>query len=396
MRLLMKRRAAVRRCIAAALVWLAAGIPSAPLCAPLEVRDVRFYTAPDHTRVVIDLSAPVRYSARSITGPHRIVIELPSCVAVKGVKDARVGDGVVDRIRVNRLTTGVQVVLDVPRATEFKHFPLKAGSGRPERIVVDLPRALSAVEAKRRTAEAKRVAQSPGFVIALDAGHGGDAPGAVHHGIQEKTLNLRLARMLKQEFDRREGYTAVLIRDGDYDVHWYKRVQKAREHNADVFMSLHFNGAADRKLSGIELYIISPEGVVDENAEAVAEREHLMAEVQGQGGVVNGDLESILFDVTRTNTMRRSALLTEEVARVLKSEKDPPIPFRAVRQRNFVVLRGISMPSILVEGGYLSNKRDASIVVKDGYLRWLARALADGVAAFLEKHPPASDTAGAQ
>jgi N-acetylmuramoyl-L-alanine amidase len=379
---------------AAALICLAAGAATPVRSAPATVRNVRFYTAPDHTRVVIDMSGPARYSVRSVAAPHRIVIELPSCVAAQNVENINVGDGVIERIRVNRLKAGAQIVLDVPRETSFNHFSLKAEQGRPDRIVLDLARTLSDAEIKKRRAEAKRIAESPGFVIALDAGHGGDDPGAVHHGIQEKTLNLRLARMLKEEIDRRNGYTAVLIRDGDYYIHWYKRILKAREHNADVLMSLHFNGHADRNLSGIELYIISPEGVAGENAEAVAEREHLMQEVQGQGAVVNGDLESILFDVTRTNTMQRSALLTEEVARVLK--KDPPIPFRAVRQRNFVVLRGISMPSILVEGGYLSNKKDASIVAKDSYLRWLARSLADGVAAFLEKHPPASENAGAR
>jgi len=383
-----------RLAASAALLCLASGACSPAASAPVTVRDVRFWTAPDHTRVVIDVSGQTRYSVRSIAGPHRVVIELPACVAAKSVGNQTVGDGVIERIRVNRLKTGVQVVLDVPRETEFNHFPLKAEQGRPHRIVIDLARTLSKAEVEKRAAEKRRVAESPGYVIAIDAGHGGDAPGAVHHGIREKTLNLRLARMLKEEIERRKGYTAVLIRDGDYDVVWYKRVLKAREHDADAFVSLHFNGARDSRLSGIELYIISPEGVVDENAEAVAEREHLMQEVQGQGGVVNGDLESILFDVTRTNTMQRSALLTEEVARALKKEKDPPIPFRAIRQRNFVVLRGISMPSILVEGGYLSNKKDASIVAKDGYLRWLARSLADGIEEFFLKHPPAAENAG--
>ncbi len=379
---------------AAAFVWLVSVAVPEARSAPITVRDVRFYTSPDHTRVVLDMSATARYTIRSVAGPQRIVIELPSCVAAKGVGGAAVGDGVIERIRVNRLKTGVQVVLDVPRATAFEHFPLKAADGKPHRIVVDLARVVSDAEIERRAAERKRVAESPGFVIAIDAGHGGDQPGAVHHGVREKTLNLKLARMLKEEIERRHGFTGVLVRDGDYDILWYRRILKAREHGADVFVSLHFNGARDAKLSGIELYMISPEGIVDENAEAVAEREHLMQEVQEQGAVVNGDLESILFDVTRTNAMQQSALLAEEVARVL--QKDPPIPFRTVKQKNFIVLRGISMPSILVEGGYLSNRREAAAVSKDGYLRWLARSLADGIAVFLEKHPPAADSAATE
>jgi N-acetylmuramoyl-L-alanine amidase len=379
---------------AAVLLWSLAGGVHSAAGSSVSVRNVRFWTGPDHTRVVLDMSRPARYTVRAMTGPHRVVIELPSCSAAKGVGRQNVGDGVIDRIRVNRLSWGVQIVLDVPRATEFKHFALKAEKGMPDRIVIDLARTLSGAEIERRAAERKRIKESAGYVIAIDAGHGGDEPGAVHHGIQEKTINLKLARMLKEEIERRPRHTAVLIRDGDYSIHWYKRILKAREHDADVFVSLHFNGSESSRLSGIELYMISPEGVMDENAESVAEREHLMQEVHEQGAVLNGDLESILFDVSRSNAMQRSALLTGEVARVLQN--DPPIPFRKVKQKNFIVLRGISMPSILVEGGYLSNKKEASIIVRDSYLRWLARSLAEGIAAFLEKHPPTAESAASQ
>lgn len=406
----MKRRTPFSRraaCVAvAAGLALAAAIPAGTAAATLAVRDIRCSTTSDRTRVVLDMSGVARYSVRALAGPHRIVIEIPGCAVAKGVKAQEVGDGLLDRVRVNRLAKSAQIVLDIPRATEFSHFALKPSAGKPHRIVVDLaapPGSGKPAPAEEPPSAAERTDDGPGgvpkaakaagFVIAIDPGHGGEVPGAVSKsGVKEKTLNLKLARMLKEELERRGGCRAVLTRDGDHDLLWYKRILKAREHGADVFVSLHFNGQQDRKVRGIELYMISPEGVMDENAESVAEREHLMQEVEQQGTAVNGDLESILFDVSRSNAMQRSAFLTEEIARVL--QKDPPIPFRTVRQKNFIVLRGISMPSILVEGGYLSNKKEASIISKDAYLRWLAKSLADGIFAFLDKHPQTETAAG--
>ena len=386
----MRHRIFACRPLRAVALAALAGVLAAAAAAPA-VREIRFWTAPDHTRIVLDMSASPRYSIRTLTGPHRIVIELPGCRAGAGVAAQEVRDGVLDRIRVNRVKSGLQIVLDVPRATAFEHFTLKAADGKPHRIVVDLTKSFTDREIEEQKEAAKRVHEGARSVVAIDAGHGGDAPGAVSRsGIQEKRLNLKLARMLKEEIERVPGMRAVLVRDGDYDVVWYKRITIARERGGDVFVSLHFNSASDTRLRGIELYLISPEGVMTENAESVAEREHLMNEVQQVGDTVTSELESILFDVSRTNAMQQSALLAEEIARSL--QKSPPIPYRRINQKNFIVLRGISMPSILVEGGYLSNRTEAAIISKDEYLRWLAKQLAAGIVSFLEKHPPADST----
>lgn len=368
-------------------VFLSVSFSSGSSQTRFSLREIRFWTGPDHTRVVLDLGWPAKYTARSIKEPHRIVVEIPGCTAGKGIAHLEVKDGVVDRIRVNQLSGKIQVVLDLPRETEFKHFFLPASAGKPDRIVLDLVRQLSSSEMARRDMERRKSVEAQGYVVAIDPGHGGDAPGAVNKaGLKEKVLNLKAAGMLKEEIERRKGYRVVLTRDGDYDVDLYARILKAREHGADVFVSLHFNSFSDSRLRGIELYIISPEGVMDGSREALAEKEHLMQEVQEQVSELSSDLESILFDVSRTSIAQRSILLAEEVAKELR--KDPPIPFRKVKQVNFIVLRGISMPSILVEGGYITNKADASVVVRDSYMRWLARSLSDGICAFLEKHPP--------
>jgi N-acetylmuramoyl-L-alanine amidase len=383
------RSAANASCIVLVLLCAAAA-PAESAAARLSVRDVRYRTSSDHTRVVLDMSGAPRYSVRMVSYPYRIVIDIPACHISERVQDREVRDGVLDRIRVNRVKTGAQIVLDLPRSSEFNHFPLQPGSGKPHRIVIDIIPSSTREEATRDREGAPEVSGGGGRVVIIDPGHGGDKPGThSRSGLQEKTLVMKLARLLKAELERRAGYRAILVRDGDYDVAWYRRVTMARENGGDVFMSLHFNAHPDPNTRGIELYFLSMEGASDKNAEAVAEQENLLLEVGADSAHFNDDLKSILFDVSRSNAMQRSSLFAEEVASAV--QKGAPIPFRRVKQANFIVLRGM-VPSILVEGGYLSNRKDASIIGKESYLRWLAKTLADGVANFLEKHPNA-DTA---
>jgi len=305
-------------------------------------------------------------------------------------------------------------VFDLPREASFSHFPLKPSAGKPHRIVVDVSRERAAHDAAGtrgcagdgaaapRTpaggagggslAQERSVPYGGDRVIIIDAGHGGAAPGAISRsGIQEKTLNLKLAKMLKAEIDGRPGYRAVLTRDGDHDVHWVRRVSFAREKGGELFVSLHFNSNSSPKMRGLELYFLSLQAS-DDNAAAVAERENLLLEAGADSAGLNDDLKSILFDVSLANAIQRSSVLADEVALVLRA--DPPIPFRKVKQAPYIVLRGIAMPSILVEGGYLSNRKEASIIAKESYLSWLAKSLAEGIVSFLEKHPQSETAAG--
>jgi N-acetylmuramoyl-L-alanine amidase len=373
-------------CLVVALCGAAALGASRPV-----VRDIRYGSSADRTRVVLDMSGKARYSVRTLANPCRIVVDMPGCGASKTVRSTAVRDGVLDRIRVNRMKTGVQVVLDVPRKTDFSHFPLDASAGKPYRIVLDLARPSGTRRQMGSGRTSERVAREapwdPSRVVVIDPGHGGDKPGTISKsGIVEKAAALKLARLVKAEIDRRPGYRAVLTRDGDYDVPWYRRVTLARENNADAFMSLHFNANPSTKMRGIEVYFLSMKGATDENAEAVAERENLMLEVGADSADFNDDLKSIIFDVSRSNAMHQSSLLAGEVASAVR--RDAPIPFRKVKQANFIVLRGM-VPSILVEGGYLSNRKDAARIGMDSYLQWLAKALSEGVVNFLEKSPTA-------
>jgi N-acetylmuramoyl-L-alanine amidase len=411
----------LRAALAAFIVaFQCAGALSSASAAPRSVTEIRFRTESDRTRIVLDLSGESRYTVKTATGPFRIVVDLPNCRFAAGVRNIDVRDGLIDRIRVNRLKSGAQVVLDLPRRAEFSHFPLKAGSGKPHRVVIDVarPEAGGAGAAAREIARAESAAGEAGGgipeampaaapragggdrVVIVDAGHGGIHIGTISRsGIQEKTLTLKLAKMLKAEIEKRPGYRAIMVRESDrhFDEDrardLVKRITFARERGGDVYVSLHFNGNDNKKLNGLELYFLSLEAS-DENAGAVAERENLLSAAGADSAGFNDDLGSILFDVSLANAIQQSSSLAEEAASVLRA--DPPIPFRKVKQAPFLVLRGLSMPSILVEGGYLSNRKEAAIISKESYLRWLAKSLAEGIVSFLEKHPRQSGPAAGE
>jgi N-acetylmuramoyl-L-alanine amidase len=374
--------------LAMVMFLFTAGVPGAePPGAARVIRSIRCWTAPDHTRVVLDMSSESRYEVRVLTNPHRIAIDVISGKFASDVAPLEVNDGVLDRIRINKLQTRAQVVLDLPRKTEFRHFALEPNESRPHRIVFDLEKSFTRAEIQREAERTKQIAESGDFIVIIDPGHGGSHPGCCSRsGLQEKSIVLRIAKLIAKEINAHPGFRAVLTRDGDYFVGPGRRIDIARKHAGDCFISLHINSHKNSRARGSEVYFLSLEGASDENAEAVAERENLFLEMGGQSGDFNSDLKSILFDLNRTNSMYQSSLLADEIASSMRRNKE--MPFRGVKQANFVVLRSIAMPSVLIEGGFLSNKKDIDLIKKGDFLAGLASSIADGVVGFREKYPP--------
>jgi N-acetylmuramoyl-L-alanine amidase len=382
--------------------------PAAPAspAATRVVRQIRFSTGAGRTRVVLDCSAETRYTAHGETAPYRVVVDLPGCSVSSKVRDLEVRDGAIERIRVASATAPARIVIELAEGSRFDHFALKPGAGKPHRIVIDVSRGAAPPGTRppgggAGSAPASRPpARTADRVVIIDAGHGGPFVGCVSRsGVQEKTLTLKLAKMLKADIERHPGYRAILVREKDCSLgktrvdDLVRRIDFAREKCGDLFVSLHFNSNFNRKIRGLELYFLSLEAS-DENAGAVAERENLLVDSGADSGDAGDELASILFDVSLANAIQGSALLAEDVSAALRD--DPPIAFRKIKQAPFLVLRGLSMPSILVEGGYLSNRQEAAIIAKDSYLAWLSKSLAKGIVAFLDTHPRPEAAMGGQ
>ncbi|HSQ59972.1 MAG TPA: N-acetylmuramoyl-L-alanine amidase, partial [Acidobacteriota bacterium] len=270
--------------------------------------------------------------------------------------------------------SGVAIRIGLKQPVTPLSFVLAPADGQPDRVVVDIP-APANPEAERALAE--RVAElkrSRKLIVAIDAGHGGDDPGAIgHRRLQEADIVLAVAKKLKAELDQVPGITAVLTRTGDYFIPLRKRIEIARKYQADIFVSIHCNASRNKSATGTEVYFLSLTGATDEASRAVAEAENAADLIGGVAPEQGGDLLSILFDLRQNDTIRRSSELAEHMIDAL--EADSRLETRGVKQAGFVVLKAPEIPSVLVETAFITNPREAAMLKDLQFQRKMAEML---------------------
>jgi N-acetylmuramoyl-L-alanine amidase len=381
---------ASRRSIAWLLLWLAGTC----LAGPVEVQSVRVWAAPDNTRVVLDVSGPVAHELFTLSGPDRVVIDLRGA-RIKGFAQSDLGQGLIKSLRSGvRNGTDLRLVLDTSTAVRPRSFLLKPNGEYGHRLVVDLyeagqPATASAPAAKPTvTAKAAPKTAARELVIAIDAGHGGEDPGARgRKGTREKDVVLQIARDLAALVDKEPGMRAVLIRDGDYFIPLRKRMQKAREHRADLFVSIHADAFKDRRAHGSSVYVVSERGASSEMARILADQENASDLV---GGVSLNDkddlLRTVLLDLSRAASIEASTEVADNVLHELK--QIGRVHKHQVQQAGFVVLKSPDVPSILVETAFISNPQEELKLRDRGHQRKLAQAVMNGVRAYFRSNPP--------
>ncbi|HHI77277.1 MAG TPA: AMIN domain-containing protein [Gammaproteobacteria bacterium] len=353
-----------------------------------QVRGVRLWTAPDHTRLVFDIDRPLQHKVFSLSDPDRLVIDLPKAAPGPKLKTAGISDRHVKGIRYARRKDGtLRLVLDLKQAVRPKSFLLKPNAGYGHRLVVDL---YEKTAARPRVAKSERdIQQWRDVVVAIDAGHGGEDPGARGrvHRTREKDVTLQIARRLKREIDARPGMRAVLTRKGDYYVGLRKRMRLARRYKADLFISIHADAFRDPRVRGSSIYVLSNRGASSEAARWLAARENAADLV---GGVSLDDkddmLASVLLDLSQSAAQEASLAAAQKVYRNLG--KLGKLHSRRIQRAGFVVLKSPDIPSMLIETGFISNPSEERKLRSPAYQKKLARAIADGVERYFRDAPP--------
>ncbi len=238
----------------------------------VEVRAVRLWAEPESTRIVLDLSGSARHNLSVLTNPNRIVLDLAGARLASGSR-APPAAGVVRQVRMARRPSGeLRLVFDLSRSMHAKSFVAPPNNQYGYRLVIDLANAASAdtpVKAPHARPDARDL------IIAIDAGHGGEDPGAIgKSGTREKDVVLAIARALAQRVDAEPGMKSYLTRNGDYFVPLRDRMRRARAQQADLFVSIHADSIRDRSIDGSSVYILSQRGATDEAARWLAEREN--------------------------------------------------------------------------------------------------------------------------
>jgi N-acetylmuramoyl-L-alanine amidase len=360
--------------------------PRAPKPAPELVR-VRFWTAPDHTRLVFDLTGapPVEPKFR-LTGPTAYEVFMPKMGKSLAVTSEFVGDSLVADILPALSDSGVVVRVGLKQATTPLAFVLAAADGVPDRIVIDVPAPPNPQAEANLQQQVADTRKSKRLIVAIDPGHGGDDTGALgYHRLPEADITLAIAKKLRAELEEIPGVSAVLTRSGDYFVPLRKRIDIARKFQADIMISIHCNASRNHEATGTEVYFLSLTGATDEASRSLAESENAADLIGGGTPPAGDDLVGILFDLRQNDTIRRSSELAENLVDALREEDRLSIG-RGVKQAGFVVLKAPDIPSVLVETAFITNPREASMLKDGQFQSKIADRLAEGVQQYMKNH----------
>jgi N-acetylmuramoyl-L-alanine amidase len=357
-----------------------------------EIRNVRAWLAPDNTRLVFDLSGPVEHKLFTLSNPDRVVIDIEQASLKASLEGIGLEKSPVGSIRHSERGQGLRIVLDLKDNVRPKSFDLKPNEQYGHRLVVDL-------EMREQAVVTKTVVPVPGesgkrdIVVVIDAGHGGEDPGAIGPGgVREKDVVLAIARKLKDKIDARKGYRAELTRTGDYYISLRGRTDKARKRNADLFVSIHADAFKDPRARGASVWVLSGRGASSEMGRWLAQRENSADLIGGVGSLSLGDKDDVLASVLLDMSMNASRKDSHQVASRIHGNMDrfASMHKKYVEQAGFVVLKSPDIPSILVDTGFISNPEEARKLRTASYQNQMADAIYRGIVDHFWEKPPAA------
>lgn len=378
----------------AMLLAFVAGV-SSPLIAA-EIRAVRMAATDAGTRVVLDLSGPVKHKVFLLDDPGRVVLDIAKTSLKGSLPQA---ESPIIALRSGKLPqNGTRLVFEIKGPVTFETSLLAAAAGNPERLVLDInaPGAVAAVKPVNvapATPVAIRPAHAPSesgrdIVVAIDAGHGGVDPGASgRRGTREKDVVLAIAKALAARINEEPGMKAVLTRDGDYFISLRERNLRARRAKADLFVSIHADAIANPDVSGSSVYVLSDRGASSEAARWLAERENA-ADLMGGIKLDDKDetLANVLLDLSQTASISASMVAADNVLKALDRIGEVRKP--RVQQAGFVVLKSPDIPSMLVETAFISNREDERKLAQPAHRAKLANAIFVGIESYFQVNAP--------
>jgi N-acetylmuramoyl-L-alanine amidase len=357
----------------------------------VRVENVRIWAAPDSTRIVFDVSEAVKYQLSMLDNPFRVVIDIDNAKASADLVQPGTSDKFLQRVRgARRNNSDLRVVLDLKKFSHTNSFQLQPNKHYGHRLVVDL---FNKQTEEQHTQTVNLEKEGPenklrDVVIAIDAGHGGEDPGAKGpRGTYEKDVVLALAKQLVDMINAEHGMKAVLTRKGDYFLRLRKRINEARKYKADLFVSLHADAFRDPSVHGSSVYVLSKRGASSEHALWLAEQENASDLI---GGVSLDDKEdvlvSVLLDLSQTASLEASIDVADRVLGGLK--RVGKVHKRNVEAAAFAVLKSPDIPSILVETAYISNPQEEKKLRSEAHRRKMAGAIKNGLKSYFRDYAP--------
>ncbi len=361
-----------------------------------QIRNARLWRSDGKLRLVFDLSGPVQYKTFSLSAPERLIIDLSGANLSGDFSQLVLSNTVIRAIRSGHFGQGdTRIVLDLSGPVQLNSFLLPPQDGQGHRLVLDLktatPLQIAAAPAEKREPVTDKSHPKRDIVVVVDPGHGGKDPGAVGaKGEREKDVVLSIAQLLAKRLKREKGFDVKLVRNDDFFVPLRKRVEIARKHNADMFISVHADAAPRLTASGASVYCLSEGGATSATARFMAQREN-GADLLGATSLLNLKdkdpmLAGVILDMSMNATIAASLQLGSTVLGSLAGITT--LHQKRVEQAGFAVLKSPDVPSILVETGFISNARDSQRLVTARHQQAVADGLFEGLQRYFQKNPP--------
>jgi N-acetylmuramoyl-L-alanine amidase len=356
---------------------------SPPVLAAL-ITDIRFWSAPDHARVVLDLTEPVQYEGSSLEKPPQFHLELKGVTLFTKKREMDVNDPYLSKIILSDLGKDkVKLILHQKKFLNVNIFPLKPYLDKPHRLVIDL---VDLAQEKKEVEERQRqkeVRPKGTKTIVIDPGHGGEDPGAMGpRKTMEKDIVLKVGEKLILHLSQDKEIQAFLTRKGDYFIPLEQRIKIAREYGTDLFVSLHTDGSFNPQARGSSVYCLSLSGATDEAAKILADKENMSnilggASLRPASLAKDPNLSQILLDLMQNNSMKESFRFAEYLLKDIKVVNH--LKFPSYRQANFMVLKAPDIPSVLMEMAYITNKEDEGLLNRDDFQEKMAKTLSTSI-----------------
>lgn len=262
--------------------------------------------------------------------------------------------------------------------------PLNTKTGKPSKTIAGNTQAAKKTSSLAKTIKSTWPRET---VIVIDPGHGGKDPGAtgINH-VHEKNVVLAISKYLQRDINSKPGFKAYLTRNRDVFLSLRQRMRVARAHHADMFVAIHADAFRNHEAHGASVFALSLRGATSEAARWLAERENA-SELIGGVDLADKDrtLRSVLIDLSQTATIRTSIAIGSLVLKDLSAVAK--LHHRHVEQAAFVVLKSPDIPSLLIETGFLSNRREAQMLRRSSYQKTLAKSISNGLTAYFTLHP---------
>lgn len=358
-----------------------------------DVQGVRLWHAPDSSRLVFDLNSKAEHKIFPLSSPNRLVIDIENSKMLDSLKDLDTSVGPIKKVRWGmRDKKNLRIVLDLRNQVDAKSFPLPPNKQYGHRLVVDLLPRDTGTKPLEPVLDAKQAqATSRDIIVAIDAGHGGEDPGAIGHGgIYEKKVVLAIAKKLAALLEKERGFKPFLVRTGDYYIGLRERTKKARLANADLFISIHADAFSSHRASGGSVFALSQRGATSEAARWLADKENSSDLIGGVGGVSLDDKEDLLAGVLLDLSMTASLSVSLDLGQMVLNSMGgvAKLHKRKVEQAGFAVLKSPDIPSLLIETGFLSNPGEAKKLKNSSYQRRMASSIHQGIKRYFMQYPP--------